>query len=79
MKGIFNYYIPKKEREAHIFAIQLLIPKDELVAFIKKGGQTISTCAEHFQAPKSKIREALKLYNLIKKEDYTTFYIGENQ
>ena len=65
MNNIFNYYIPKSEQEAHIFAIQLLIPKKELISFINKGGQTISTCAEHFQAPKSKIREALKLYNII--------------
>lgn len=69
MSNIFNYYIPKKEQEAHIFAIQLLIPKKELISFINKGGQTISTCAEHFQAPKSKIREALKLYNIIDEND----------
>lgn len=77
MGNIFNYDIPKSEQEAHIFAIQLLIPKEELIAFINKGGQTISTCAEHFQAPKGKIREALKLYDLISEEDNTTYYIKE--
>lgn len=61
---IFNYHIPKSEKEAHIFAIKLLIPKKELVAFINKGNQTITTCAEHFKAPKGKIREAIKLYDL---------------
>ena len=73
---VFNS-IPKSEQEAHIFAIKLLIPKEVLVERINKGGQTISTLAEYFQAPKYKIREALILYDLIAKKDNNTYYIKE--
>lgn len=65
MSKLFDYEIPQCEEEAHIFAINLLIPKKQLVAFINKGGQTISSCAEHFQVSKGEIRKALKIYNLI--------------
>ena len=65
MSNIFNYEIPQSEKEARIFAIHLLIPKEKLVAFIKTGGQTVSSCAEHFQVPSARIRDALKLYDLV--------------
>lgn len=65
MSKLFDYEVPKCEEEAHIFAINLLIPKKRLVAFINKGGQTISSCAGHFQVSKGEIRKALKIYNLI--------------
>ena len=69
MGNIFNYDIPESEQEAHIFAIKLLVPKKELVAFISKGKQTVATCAEHFKVPKGKIREALKLYDLVDEDE----------
>jgi Zn-dependent peptidase ImmA (M78 family) len=56
--------IPKVEKEAHLFALMLLIPKKQLIDLINKGGQTIGTLAEHFQMPLYRIREAIEFYGL---------------
>lgn len=67
-KGNLEYLdiIPEAEKEAHLFALMLLIPKKQLVDLINKGGQTIDTLAEYFQAPTYRIREAIELYGLYK-------------
>ena len=56
--------IPEVEKEAHLFALMLLIPKKQLVDLINKGGQTIGTLAEYFQVPIYRIREAIEFYGL---------------
>ena len=67
-KGNLEYLdiIPEAEKEAHLFALMLLIPKKQLVDLINKGGQTIVTLASHFQVPTRKIQEAIELYGLYK-------------